>query len=163
MSLRIDQIVNQVKTPLEAFARGLNGSVSVARDPYNVFELIAANPRGYRLILHWAGDKNISEVSIMPLLNHRLEVVLNRNLGLPVKPDQALTDTIGSVPPLFQSVDELRTILLGLKFSDTSTGGYLEYGGCDPLVAPDGAPLAAYQLTFFLRATPATQSNQTAI
>jgi hypothetical protein len=160
MALRIDEIVNKLKGALDAFAQGLSGTTSIARDPYNVFELVAANPRGYLLVLHWAGDKNISEVVIHPLLAHRLEVIISRNLGLPARPDAALVQTIGTVPPLFQSVDDLRNLLLGLQFPAESTGQFLEYAGTGPLVTPEGVPLAAYQLDFNLRALPASSPNQ---
>jgi hypothetical protein len=159
MPLRIDQILSLLKTALEAFAQNLSGGVvSIARDPWNVFELLGANSRKYLLILHWAGDENIGEYQFSPLLLHRIEVIIAYNLGLYATPDQALLKTNGERPPLYQSIDDLRTLLLSLQYSSPQTGGWLEYKGAEPVVAPDGVALAAYKLTFGLRAVPG-QSN----
>ena len=162
-ALRIDQIVSSIQAALQAFAQGLSpaGTVSIARDPFNVLELLAANPSGYRLILHWAGDENVSELPFVPLLRHKIEVVFGSNLGLTAKPDLALVQQIGDRPALFAQVDNLRSLLLGLQFANDTTGGFLEYAGAEPLIIPDGVPLAAYTLKFGLRAVPAQPQNTT--
>ena len=157
--MRIDQIFKAWKCAVDNFAQGLQGKVSIARDPYNVFELLAANPAGYLIIMHWAGDQQINEVFTIPLLRHRLEFIIARNLGMTAKPDQALLDTIASQPPLFQNVDDLRTLLMSLQVQDPSTGGNLEYIGTEPVVTPEGVTLAAYRLIFGFRAVPSTSAN----
>jgi hypothetical protein len=81
------------------------------------------------------------------------------HLGLTAKPDLALIQPIGNRPPLYQSLDDLRTLILNLQFGSEQTGQYLEYRSIEPVITPDGVPLAAYRLSFGLRAVP-SQSNQ---
>jgi hypothetical protein len=165
MALRIDQILAILKAALEAFLTGLGqpGLVSIARDPFNVFELLNNGPLNYRVVLHWAGDENISELPFVPLLLHRLEVIFGYNLGLTARPDLALIQSVGSRPPLFEQLDNLRTTLLDLQFSSEQTGAYLEYQRCEPMVTPDGVPLAAYRMSFGLRAVPGQATSTTTI
>jgi hypothetical protein len=160
-ALTIDHILTQIKAALEAFAQGLGGgTVSIAMDPFNVFELLAANPVGYRLILHWAGDSNVADAYV-PLIRHKIEIIFGSNLGLTAKPDLALIQAVGARPPILSQVDAVRATVLGLQFPSEPTGGILEYDGAETLVTPEGFPLAAYKLTFGLRALPAQPQQPT--
>ena len=155
--LRIDEILQTLKGALDAFAQGLGAGaqVSIARDPFNVFELLNAGTQNYVLVLNWAGDEQINDIPIIPLLRHNLEIVFGYNLGLTARPDLALIKPIGNRPSLYQALDDIRALLLSVQFGTNQTGMYLEYKGTEPVVTPDGIPLAAYRLAFGLRAIPA--------
>jgi hypothetical protein len=163
--LTIDQIVAQLKAGVDSYATGISGRTSIARDPFNVFELLKANTQGYLVILHWGGDENIAEDApeSVVLLRHKLEVIIGFSLGLTARPDAALIQTVGARPPLFQQVDNLRQLLMGFTFPTDSgqTAGQLSYIGTHPVVTPDGVVMAAYQLNFGLRAVPAQPDSLT--
>jgi hypothetical protein len=163
-ALTIDQVVSQLKGAIDQYAAGISGRTTIALDNFNVFELLKANAQGYLVILHWAGDENISDTpELTVLLRHHLEVVISFALGLTNTPGAALIQQVGARPPLFQLVDNLRGLILGLSFAAEVTAGQLEYRGTQPVVSPEGLPMAAYQLNFGLRAVPAQPSTLTNI
>jgi hypothetical protein len=165
LPLRIDEILTTLKNALAAFAQnlGAGAQVSIARDPFNVFELLNAGTQNYVLALLWAGDENINDIPIIPLLRHNLELAFGYNLGLTARPDLALIQPVGNRPSLYQALDDIRTLLLSVQFGSNQTGMYLEYKGTEPVVTPDGIPLAAYRLSFGLRAIPAQSKIPTVI
>lgn len=154
MSLRVDQILSKLNDALSAWGVSHKATVSIARDPFHVLEILAGNPQGFRLVVHWAGDDNISEHFGLPMLDHKLEIVFSYNLGLTVKPDLALITGAQNRPALYALLDELRTLVLGLAFPTGDTATYAEYTGTEPVVTPDGIPLAAYRMKVHLTGAP---------
>jgi hypothetical protein len=150
--LTVTQILVALFTALQTWAAPLHGKVSIARDPFNVLEILSANPAGYRLVVHWAGDDNISDIDQLPLVEHTLEIVLSYNLGLTRTPDQGLVASSTSRPPLYDVLDSLRSFVLAVQYPTEQTGSYAVYAGAKPFITPDGIPLAAYVLTFKLKA-----------
>jgi hypothetical protein len=132
--------------------QNIGAQVTIARDPFHVLEILAASPEGFRLVVHWAGDTNISEVDELPLSENELQVILSYNLGLTARPDMALLKGPQDRPSVLDQVDALRGFILGVQYPTIQTGTYAVYGGTKPFVTPDSIPLAAYVLTFKLKA-----------
>jgi hypothetical protein len=101
--------------------------------------------------VHWAGDTNISDLDELTLSDNDLQVILSYNLGLLARRDLALITGTTARPPLYDLVDELRSYLLSLRYPEIQTGSYLVYAGSEPVVTPDGVPLAAHRLRFKLK------------
>ena len=162
-ALRIDEILSKLYDALSEWGADNNATVSIARDPFHVLEILAGNPQGFRLVAHWAGDDNVSQHFGLPLVDHKLEVIFSYNLGLTVKPDLALITGSQTRPALYALVDLVRALVLGLAFPDGETGTYAEYTGTETVVTPDGIPLAAYRLKFHLTAAPGLPPNLTPV
>jgi hypothetical protein len=128
--------------------------VSLARDPFDVLEILAQGPQGFRVILHWAGEQEVGGQPQLPIVQHRIEAILSYNLGLTATPDLALLSKgpANDRPALLDLVEELRRRIASYNFPDGETDVFMAYVGCDPFVTPDGVPLAAYKLTFTLTA-----------
>lgn len=153
--LRIDEILEKLYCAIEKWGEPHKASVSIARDPFHVLEILAENPQGFRVIVHWAGDENASDIMERPLADHKIQIVFSYNLGLTAKPDLALIQGQQNRPALYKLLDDLRALVLGLAFPDFETAEYCIYTGTEPVVTPDGIPLAAYRLKFHLIAAVA--------
>jgi hypothetical protein len=147
------QIVNHLKAKLDAWARGHRGQVSIAKDAWNVLELLAECPAGFRVIVHWAGDKNIGNqdgIENLPMVTALIQVTLSNNLGLTAKPEQALAENVpGRQMPLLKLIGLARERIFKITWPE-SIAESIRYVGCDPVGTPEGVPLAAYVLTFEL-------------
>jgi hypothetical protein len=138
---------------LQSWIATKKGSVSIARDPLDVYELLGATGmNATRLVLHWAGENEFAGNILQPLVSHQVEVFVQMNLGLTAQKDGGLLDPQGSRPALLDLVQQTRTRVLELKFPAEITRKYFNYVGCDPVVTPSGFPLAAYKLKFKLDA-----------
>jgi hypothetical protein len=151
-TLTITQILKQLVEALHHWGHGVKATVTIARDPFNVLEILAATPTGFRLVVHWVGDDNISDLDELPLSDNEIEVILSYNLGLTNRPDLTLIQGTPDRPPLYDLVDQLRAFVLAIRYPTNQTGSYLVYRGTKPYVTPDGIPLAAYRLTFHIQA-----------
>jgi len=152
--LTITQILTALYLALQTWSTNqqIGAQVTIARDPFHVLEILASSPATFRLVVHWAGDHNISEVDELPLSENELQVILSYNLGLTAQPDLALISGPQNRPSVLDQVDSLRSFILGVQYPTIATGTYAVYGGTKPFVTPDGVPLAAYVLTFKLKA-----------
>ena len=149
--LRPDQIVTAIVNGLTAWAKKQKAKTSVARDPFEVMELLAADTPGLRLVVHWVGDDPLGEqMEQAPLVTNTLEIILGLNLGLTATPDKALVSGSPTRPALYQLISDLRVVVLAVEFPSEATASYLAYAGCKPMVTPEGVPLAAYALRFTL-------------
>ena len=148
--LRIDEILTKLYDALSTWGATHKATVSIARDPFHVLELLAENPQGFRIIVHWAGDDNPSDQMEFPLADNKIEVVFSYNLGLSAQPDLALIRGQQNRPALYKLLDELRGLILAIAFPDVATAIYCQYTGTEPFITPDGIPLAAYRLKFHL-------------
>ena len=150
--LTVSQILAALYAALQVWGQPLGAVVTLARDPFHVLEILAASPAGFRLVVHWAGDENISDHDALPLAAHSIEVILSYNLGLTARPDLALIQGPQDRPGVLDQVDALRSFILSVQYPAGQTGTYAVYAGAKPFVTPDGIPLAAYVLAFKLKA-----------
>lgn len=151
--LTITQILDLLYKALLTWAQqsGNGAVVTLARDPFQVLEILAATPESFRMVLHWAGDDNISDIDGLPLADNTIEVIYSYNLGLTARPDLALIKGPQNRPAVFDQIDSLRAFILGVEYPNVQTGIYAVYQGAKPFVTPEGIPLAAYILTFKLK------------
>lgn len=154
--LRPDEILKLLETDLKSFAGQNKGQVSIAKDPWNVLEILSESPSGFRIILHWAGDKQLGDWDDAPLATASLEIVLGYAMGLSRDPGQELiNEQFNSRPSVLHLVSDLRDRVLTFDF-DRDSGNTDEaeetarYVGCEPVVLPDGTPTHAYKLKFEL-------------
>lgn len=158
-----EKILQGIKAELDAFAKPLGGRVSVARDPFDVLELLTVGPAGFLLILHDAGDDRVDlgldetmglddEDNVQEPVRMDIEVSVGYGLGLDAARDWRLIAGKGNRPGLPGRCRALRAMLLGLKFKDDEESlRRLRYEGRKAVVTPDGVPLAAYRMRFSLQ------------
>lgn len=150
-------IINPLQDTLREFTQGW-GEVSVAGDPFNVFEQLTTGPQGLLIVLHWDGDQPAGSARQSPFVKNTVEVYVGRNLGLSLEPGQQLfrEDLVDGEKPLSEQAAEIREHLRAFDFESianlpaTLSERRLSYGGCGPVILPGGLPMHAYRLTFNL-------------
>lgn len=160
--MRIDQIVKTLHDELEDWARSRQMRVSMARDPFDVLEVLAIGPRDAVIIVADAGDEPVDpdlgdvdrEDGVVGPVNQLLEVTVGQGLGLDVVKDWRLIAGRGNRKSVLRHVNEVRAFVLSLVYPDNDeTTRRLSYRGREPVVTPEGVPLAAYKLRFGLIAS----------
>jgi hypothetical protein len=152
-----EHIILPLQDTLTAFSEGW-AEVSLAADPFNVFEQLTTGPNSTLIILHWAGDKPAGSARQSPFVRNTLEVYVGRNKGLSLNPNETLyrEDLYDSEKPLSQITANVREHLRSFSYDsvvtlpDTAHEPALSYGGCDSVILPSGLPMAAYKLSFNL-------------
>jgi len=125
--------------------------VSIAGDPFEVYEILAEGPRGFRVILLWEGDDDQPQGGTSyGITENRIEVTLSGNRGLSLKPgDNLHRDSPDGRPALVTLLASLRREIRSIRFADDgSSSAALEYRGSAPVVTPEGVRLDAYTLRF---------------
>ena len=149
-------ILRAIQADLVEWASTTNGHISIAKDPWNVLEILAESPTGLRVILHWAGDKQLGDVDDLPLATASVEVILGYAMGLGKDPGSDLvTAQFNARPAVLDLVSDLRGRLLSLDMdsdpqNNDEAAETLRYIGTDPVTLPDGTPTHAYRLKFEL-------------
>ena len=156
--MKSEAITQAIHTKLQAYARDNKGRASVARDPFDVMEVLWAGPEGFLIVLHEAGDDpedmGLSESdadSIPNPIRDRMEVTVGYGLGLDVNRDWRLIAGKGNRPGLLGHVRAVRAQMLALVFPDDEEQfRRLRYDGREAVTTPEGVPLAAYRMKFSL-------------
>lgn len=156
-----DQLVAFVLDDITPWAKGLRGLVTVAADPYNFLELLAESPQGWRAVLLWEGDDNQSDNPLAGcFVKNRFSIGITCQKGLTINPQESLfKNRPGGAPSLLKLLSLVRLRVRQLVFPEDVTERYVRYAGADPVVLPDGTPLAGYRLRFELTAHPEPISN----
>jgi len=146
-----EKILAELRDELTPWVRTGKGELSIALDPYNFLELLSQTPAGWRVVLHWNGEKNESQnPQAGDFCSQRLQLGITANLGLTAKPSESLVKPTPSRKALLRLVGEVRDRVRGYTWPDETTGRHALYKGCDPIVLPEGLPLAGYTLDFEL-------------
>jgi hypothetical protein len=125
----------------------------ISKDPWHPYEIIATGPQGLCVIFHWSGADALGgeEVEGLTLATQKLEVFLSFNLGLTAQPSAALTQGTDARPSLLKLVGLLQRRIRSMDFrGETDVRRFFRWSGTEPVVTPDGIPLAAYKLKFEL-------------
>lgn len=154
--MRPEQIIRPLRDDLEEFAADW-GHVSLAADPFNVYERLTQGPHGALIVLHWAGDQQEASDYRVPIVRGEIEVYVGRNKGLRLEPgSQLVEDDHDGEQPLFRIVSDVRDRVRLFDFEAAAdvapqqTDKHAHYRGTAPVPMPDGLPLAAYRITFGL-------------
>lgn len=145
-------LLNTLRQHLAPWVAEHKGRLSLAKDPYHVIEILSEAPAGFRVILHWTGDEQLGDLPQQPLCTHQVDVILSFNLGLTAEPSAALVEARNNRPPLYGLLNDLRRRVLGCNYAPDISAEYLMYRGTEPVVMPEGLPLAAYRIQFSLDA-----------
>lgn len=150
-------VMELFRADLAAWAAEHKATVLLARDAWSALSLLLDGPAALRLILNWGGDEPLGDQPEALASAHAIEVYVSCNLGLAAEPDAALARAGVKRPSLLESVHAVRERILSLSVLDHETGEPLSarYAGCEPVVTPEGIPLASYKIkTWFDAAFP---------
>lgn len=151
------QIIAPLASELETFVQPW-GHVSVAQDPFNVYEVLTQGPHASLVVVHWAGDQHEASDYRVGIVRATLEIYVGRNRGLHLDKGRMLSeaDPFDGEPALYTTVSDIRDFVRTFNFSAAPdveaerVDDYAHYLGADPVPMPDGIPLAAYRIRFGL-------------
>jgi hypothetical protein len=157
-----EAIITKVRDALNTWGGDKGARVSLARDPFDVLELLTVGPMEALICLSWGGDElfdlglgetdaGTDDDNVSPAATQILEVTVGQGLGLNVVKDWRLIAGKGNRPGVLARVNAVRAHILSLLLpNDETTLRRFSYRGCDPWSTPDGVPLAAFKLKFGL-------------
>ena len=149
-------ILRAIQADLKEWVGTVRGQISIAKDPWNVLEILAESPSGLRAILHWAGDKQLGDRDDAPLATANVEVILGYSMGLSKDPGSDLVNAqFNARPAVLDLVSDLRGRLLSIPLNSDpenpdEAAETLRNVGAEPVTLPDGTPTHAYRLKFEL-------------
>jgi len=136
------------------FITNFDSQVKIAQDPGSVLDLLLDKPASFRLILHWAGDKNQSDQPLSGIVDHTVVVWVVKAKGMLINPGDLLTASQGDQPPFLTLIDSVVAWVRSNALPDRITSRFWTYMGAeqlDPLGAPD-LQTTAFKLTFQITA-----------
>lgn len=157
--MKLNDILEKIHDGFDGYATESKARLRVARDPFDVLEILFAGPQGLLLIFNYAGGERSDEAEISeaeenyPIARERIEIVVGH--GANIDPASEWKLLLGNVDRagLLERVSDVRARALSLVFPEQGESlQRLEYQGCAPVETPNGLPLAAYRLTFSLLA-----------
>lgn len=143
-ALTAADVLRRVRDDLARWAQDAGARVALAADPLESLELLAANPDGLLVAVHWEGEEPVDEQPDGLLATtHRVAV----SVAAPMPPTrEANAGLIRSTPEraaLLDRVAGVRDRARGLRIG----GALPRYAGCEPIEI-EGHPLAAYRMRF---------------
>ena len=142
-----NQLLELLYQGLESWTKARQGYLSLAGDPGDVLEALVDGPSTFRVVLHWAGDKDNTEQALGGIVDNTFEVWLLKSKGLRLKPGEHL---IRGNPPFLKLLSDLRAQIRSLEFPEEVTNRYLLYKGADqmdPALALQ-VPTTGWKMTF---------------
>jgi hypothetical protein len=153
--LTIEELMQRIYGALKPFVEEhARGHLSIARDPYEMLELLGQAPGSFHCMLLWTGDKAFGD-RYSGIVNHEFHVTVSHNRGLSLLRGESMY--LGNVPrghddkPLVALLAIVRDKLWAMEFPDRVTDRKLIYVGTDPVVI-DNTPIDAFTMTWTLRA-----------
>ncbi|MDA3873224.1 MAG: hypothetical protein PF795_04625 [Kiritimatiellae bacterium] len=118
------------------------GRFELAEDPLHVVEMLSASPGGWGCILLDKGEQ--VENKGVQIFRSRFAFYIWQARGLSVNRGD-------KIPSLVARCEQVRDFVHTLRFPAADTAQVPQYEGREVVVMPDGFPLNAYELNFFLR------------
>ena len=151
--MTISEIIATVRKVAEPWIKDQGGTLSVARDPWHAYELLAAGPRGLILVLCYGGEKVIDAPQGNPLARLRIELTLGNSMGLTADMSAAQFVPQGDRPALADMIDSLVQAICAIGMAEIgagTTGPCFLFDGEDPVELANGIRMAAYRIDFGL-------------
>lgn len=161
--MHTDQIVNLVYKDLEPWAKAKKGTLCGARDPLEMIEILTIHPLGFKVITGFDGDGAPEDGSDDMISDNKIAVIVGVNLGLDIDRTLGVFRSKGERVNLLRLMSQCRARILSLRFSGEGedNGEVLRYGGSTVVTMPNGFPLAAYKMLFYLDASIEVDAERT--
>jgi len=142
-------IIKLIRDSLEPYVAAKQGSVSIAKDPFHVLELLLLTPDGFLVVVHFAGDDDLGQSRYTGVIKLKLEVFVSQQRGLAAEPGSELVGPTEGEDPLYVLIAKVRAFIRTIEFPDDgTTSGTIWYKGSEPVAGPEGATFNAYRLRF---------------
>jgi hypothetical protein len=131
-----------------------NSQVRIAQDPGDLLDQLLDKPTGFRVVLHWAGDKPQTDQPLAGIVDHSIEIWVIKPKGLLLNPGDLYITSQGGQPPFLQLIDNITAWVRSNAMPDQITSRYFEYRGAeqlDPMAVPN-METAAFKLSFSITA-----------
>jgi len=135
--MTLTDIFAAINDPLRAWCEAHNARLSIAKDPWHAYELIAAGPSGLIVVLGLDGERLKDSPRTNPLAMVRVEVSIGNGMGLTADPGAAQFKQVGDRAALIDLIDDLINAVAGITLPD-------------PVSLPNTLRLAAYRATFHI-------------
>jgi len=150
--MKPNEILLAVRDALVTPVATSKGFLSIANHPFEVIELLAQTPAGFRVILLWEGDADITNQPSAGIVHTTIAVIVSQNRGLRVWKGENVMAPYGTgpnaLPALIDLLDLVRTTIRGMTMAADQTSTWWLYLGAQPETTPDGLPLDAYRMRF---------------
>jgi hypothetical protein len=150
MAATLNQVdlFNLIKGDLAPYLATLGGLLSIARDPWEVQELLAEAPGRFRVILAWDGEDTLGDHR-SGIVAHKFKAIVSHNRGLALIKGTNLSLNRATDAPLMTLANQVRDRMRTMAFQNNPTSILLQYQGAD-LVKVDtqtqSLQLDAYEL-----------------
>ena len=143
-------IINKIRAELDPYVASKRGSVSVARDPYHVIELLYLTPDGFLVVVNFAGDEDLGQSRFTGVIRLKIDVIVSQQRGLAAEPGiELLEPSAPGDDPLFVLASKIRAFIRAIQFPDDgTTSGTLWFKRSEIVPGPDGTQFNAYRLSF---------------
>ncbi len=142
-------IFDAIQADLQPFMAAQKGLISIAKDPYEVLELLGYQPGTLRVIIAWDGEEAIGHES-SGIAKQLISVLVSRNRGLSVLKGDSLSASGGAWESLTKLTGQVRDRLRRLRFPEASTSEQLAFEGTETVVV-ENYPLDAFRIKFSLK------------
>lgn len=149
-------ILNLIYSDLEEWAKPQRGMVSLTNNPYDLMNMFAEQPSGWRITVYWEGDAPADpRVRDVVVVENRFRIILDGNLGPTAVPKISLIRKTAARTPFLDLVSEVRKRVMAYQFPWLNEpNNRCRYRGADERVPlADGFAIAAYNLSFSLFST----------
>ena len=145
------QILGMVYADLCAWCAANGGACALSQNLYDLTEALRNVPTGWRLTVHWEGDRAADErVREGGVVLNSLLLVLDGDLGPTMSPRVGLVQPVAGRPAFLSLVQRVRERVMAYRMPwlREPTNGFW-YRGCDDKIAlPGDLYAAAYNLRF---------------
>jgi len=144
------QLIQIIHDDLVPFVQARKGQLRIAQDPGDVLDQLLDKPLSFRVVLHWAGDKDQTDQPQAAIVDNQIEVWVIKAKGLLLNPGDLLIKPQGDQPPFLVLLDDITARVRSNVLPDEETSRFLHYKGADPLDALQAPNLetTAFKLTF---------------
>lgn len=157
-------LLRRVAADLTAWAGDIKGYVEVADDELSALDALTtlgSSPANCHLVVSWEGEKNLSDVPDVPMMEQTVSVLVSAHRGLAATVGKHQHTDTASRDSLLELVAKVTARMLGQTWDAVTTDSWWRYKGAAVARLPDGTPLRAYKLTFTLDCTMAAITDHT--
>lgn len=146
---------------LQPWVESQKGTCHLAVDELHALTLLNESPAGWRVIVSWDGEENLSEVADIFMVEQRVTVFVSSDPGLTADPDKNLAFASATRSALLDLVADVRKRVQSQTWDGGTTAQYWRYQGAAVARLPNGIPLRAYRMTFAIDTTQPAVTDRT--
>lgn len=152
----LPSILDEIKDSLSSLCQDNNWELTKAVDPFHTYDILFQNRGRGVMVVGYAGDAVHQQVCRSVVSKAKFSVTLSTRRDL-TNPLGGIISRDDSKISLLEMVEEVKQTVLGFSVSNGLSENNPRYDGTAPLSTPDGIPLDAYQISFWVYAANAPE------